>query len=274
MRASLSILVLLAGLGGSVATEPAPAPAAWSYDDLDAVLSRRVSPDGRVDYDGLVADRQRLERFVQALARTSPDSAPELFPARNDRLAYWINAYNALMLLRVVEAWPIESVERILPAHGVFWIERHELGGKRLTLRQLENDVVRGFDEPRIHFAINCASTGCPALRDAAWRPETLEADLEAAARRFIRDPRHVRVAPDGAVVHLSRIFEWYAEDFTRWLDARGLAHPRGVLDYVAPHLPDEDRKRLEPDGVRVEWIEYDWSINAAPPRSAYPGSG
>jgi hypothetical protein len=264
MRASLSILLLLAASGGALADEPAPAAAVWSYDDLGAVLRRYVGPDGLVDYDGLAQDAEPLERFVDALARTSPDSAAGLFPGREDRLAYWINAYNALMLRRVVRAWPVASVREIKPLYGVFWMEHHVLGGRRLTLRGLENGVIRErFDEPRIHFAINCASAGCPALRNAAWRPESLEEDLEAAARRFIRDHRNVRFDRDGTLAHLSRIFDWYEKDFTRWLDARGIPHPHGVLDYVVRFLSPEDREGLDLDGIRVQWIEYDWSINA-----------
>lgn len=250
------------GLGwlGSAAAE------SWSYADLDSVLQRYVSEDGRVDYPGLVGDHGPLDRFVEALARSSPDNRPELFPTEADRLAYWMNAYNALMLARVVQAWPVESVKKIKPLYGVFWAERHTLGGERWTLRGLENKVIRKrFRDPRIHFAINCASAGCPALPRLAWRPETLEVDLEAAARRFVADPEKVLVDEEAKVIRLSSIFKWFEEDFTGWLADRGIDHPNGVLDYVAIYLPEERRARFDPSRFRVVWMEYDWGINLHP---------
>jgi hypothetical protein len=220
-----------------------------------------------VDYEGLTRDRAALDRFVEALGRSSPDSHPGLFPTAADRLAYWMNAYNALMLGRVVDAWPVGSVREIKMAYGVFWMEKHTLGGQRRTLRGLENKIIRRrFGDPRIHFAINCASAGCPALPRRAWRPETLEADLEAASRRFIADPDNVRIDRESGVIHLSEIFKWFTEDFTDWLDGRGIQYANGVVDYVWRYLPEQQREGLDPAQLRIKWIDYDWSINAAPP--------
>ncbi len=228
----------------------------WTYDDLDYVLEQHVSAEGRVDYAGLVGDSTRLERFVEALGRVSPDSHAGLFPTRDDRLAYWINAYNALMLKRVVDAWPIDSIKQIKPAFGVFWLESHRLGGKSFSLRKLENRIIRRrFKEPRIHFAINCASAGCPALRNRAWRPETLEADLEDAAAAFMRDPRNVQIDREQGAVRLSSIFKWFEGDFTMSPQIPEL------LDYVARYHP-ELQGRDPGDPLRVEWVDYDWSLN------------
>jgi hypothetical protein len=244
--------------------------AAWDDADLDRVLGRYVDDEGFVDYEGLVAHRAPLDRYVEALGRTSPDSDPDRFPTREDRLAYWMNAYNALMLHRVVEAWPIGSVREIRAAYGVFWREKHRLGGEKWTLRGLENKIIRDrFDEPRIHFAINCASRGCPALPRRAWRPETLDADLEAAARRFVADESNVRFDFERRVVELSSIFKWFDKDFTRWLDARGIEPRHGVLTWVVRYLPEPAGGVEWPsadalDDWTVEWIPYDWSVNVS----------
>jgi len=164
-RWAVVLPVLLAVVPATAGTDTA-----FPYDDLDAVLDRHVSDDGLVDYDSLSGDRGPLDRFVAALGRVSPDNHPERFDSDEARLAYWMNAYNALMLRRVVDAWPIASVKKIKPAYGVFWMEKHDLGGERWTLRGLENKVIRDrFDEPRIHFGINCASASCPALPRRAW---------------------------------------------------------------------------------------------------------
>jgi hypothetical protein len=261
-RTPWAILSILVSLASSSLVE---AGFAWSYDDFDYVLEGYVSPEGLVDYEGLTSDRTALDRFVEALGRTSPDSHPDLFTTEAERLAYWMNAYNALMLKRVVDAWPIDSVRQIKPVYGVFWMEKHTLGGERWTLRGLENKIIRRrFRDPRIHFAINCASTGCPALPTRAWRPDTLDADLDKATRRFIANPDKVWIDREAGVIHLSRIFEWFTEDFTGWLDGRGIAHTNGVLDYVLRYLPEGQRVGLDTARFEVEWIDYDWSVNDA----------
>ncbi len=234
----------------------------WSYADLDAVLTRFVTADGRVDYDALLDNRAPLDRFVDRLGAVSPETHPELFPSQADRLAYWMNAYNALMLRRVVEAWPVESVRAIRPLYGVFWMERHRLGSHRTTLRSMENKIIRGrFRDPRIHFAINCASTGCPALPNRAWRGETLDDDLDLAARRFINDPRHVRYEAQRNLLQLSKIFDWFEGDFVDWPAGAG---PGGALDrFIARYLTSSPAWGEGP-APPIEWIPYDWSINAA----------
>jgi hypothetical protein len=238
----------------------------WDYGDLDHVLGRYVDEEGFVDYHGLAQDHARLDRYVEEMARVSPDSDPDRFPTTGDALAYWINAYNALMLRRVVEAWPVASVRDIRALYGVFWRDKHRLGGRKLSLRGLENQIIRErFAEPRIHFAINCASRGCPALSRKAWRAETLEADLDAAARRFIANESNVRFDPERRLVELSSIFRWFDGDFIAWMESSGFEAPRGVLDYVLRYLPAERREAWgDPDDLRVEWIDYDWSINVA----------
>ena len=257
----VALLVLCAVFGWAPAHGE---PTAWSYADLDYVLERYVGDDGRVDYAGLIGDRARLDRYVASLAAVSPDSHPQRFSGDAERLAYWINAYNALMLARVVQAWPIRSVKEIRLAFGVFWLERHELGGTSWSLRGLENKIIRGrFDEPRIHFAINCASAGCPALPRRAFRAETLEADLDHAARRFIGDPRHVRIDRDRGAIHLSRIFKWFEDDFTGWLERRQSERAHGLLDYIKLYLPEEHTRTWDPKHLKIEFLEYDWAINS-----------
>ncbi len=250
-------LVLGPGVGGADAARPA---AEWSDDDLGVVLGRYVDGRGLVDYDAVVRDRAPLDRYVARLAETSPDNRPGLFPSAADRLAYWMNAYNALVLARVVEAWPVGGVREIRPLFGVFWLDRHTVGGKRFTLRGLENDVIRErFGDPRIHVGINCASLGCPPLPRRAWRGATLDADLDAAARRFVADGRYVEIDRDARVLRVSKIFEWFEDDFTGWMERNGLGG--GVAGWIARYLPEE---AAPPDlgSYRIVYREYDWSIN------------
>ena len=153
--------------------------AVFSHDDWDGFLARHVDDEGRVDYAAAGQDRDDLDRYLRALAEVSPDSAPERFPEEADRLAYWINAYNATVIDRVLAHHPIASVQdvrapwlfRWLPAGaGFFVFERFSLGGRKTQLYALENGLIRKrFAEPRIHFALNCASTSCPRLPAEAF---------------------------------------------------------------------------------------------------------
>ena len=254
------------------ATVPAAPP--FSHADLDRVLERFVDERGRVDYAGLQRDPSDVERYYAALAVVSPDSDPALFPTRDERLAYWINAYNGAVLTVVLRYYPIRSVTDVptpFPLSlasdkiGFFYLQRITLGGDTTSLYTVENSVVRArFDEPRVHFALNCASGGCPRLPRRAFSPAELDRQLDDEARRFFAEERNLRFDHDARVVHLSSILDWYADDFTGWYEQQ---HPRSdatLLDYVALYVAPE--RRGEIDRARryeVRFVPYDWALNA-----------
>lgn len=209
------------------------------------VLSKRVDEEGLVDYVGLAAAPAALERFVAWLGAVGPTSRPALFPTRADRLAYYLNAYNALTLFNVLRRWPLGSVND--EPFEFFVSTCFLLDGKETSLLALENDLIRPqFKEPRVHFALNCASRGCPRLPREPFRPDTLKAQLRVEAERFLHDPRHVQ--GQGQSVLLSKIFEWYEEDFTPT-----------PLAWIRAQAPDLDLPR-EPRSV--EFRPYDWGLN------------
>ena len=167
----------LAALLGSCTTIPpsrtadqlGSPPARFSNAAFDVVLRRYVDDRGLVDYAGLQAQPAPLNHYYDLVAAYSPDNAPPLFPTRNDALAYWINAYNAAVMRTVLEYYPIASVGDVdgwLPGKaGFFVLQRLTFGGETGSLYDLENTVIRGrYHEPRVHFALNCASRGCPRL--------------------------------------------------------------------------------------------------------------
>ncbi len=235
----------------------------FDYASLERLLATYVDA-GFVNYAGLKQNRADLDKVVSEMARTSPDNAPAVFPTREAQLAYWINAYNAEVLRVVVDHYPTSSITRIgLIPFGAFFIQRIELGGKKLTLRGLENGVIRDrFHDARIHFAINCASRSCPPLARHAYQPEKLEAQLEDAARAFINDDRQVTLDEAGGRVVLSKIFDWYASDFKEAYAAR-YHRGGGVTDYLKVYLTPERRKILEKlSGAKVTYHDYDWGLN------------
>ena len=198
----------------------------FSHADFDRFLRRHVDAAGRIDYVRVLTDRADLDRYRAALAKTSPDRDPERFSTEAARLAYWLNAYNASVIGLVLDHYPISSVQdvrapwlfRFLPAGAGFFVFRGvTLGGRRTTLYGVENRIIRRrFSDPRVHFALNCASASCPRLPAEAFLPERLEEQLARETEFFLSDPHHVRLDAKAKILFLSSIFEWYENDFVR----------------------------------------------------------
>jgi len=225
----------------------------FPHEVLDAILRARVDDRGRVDYKALKADRKDLERYVFALGEHSPRSSPDYFPTDADKLAYWINAYNALVLYAVTERPAMKSV--IDDKTDFFYFTEYKLGNDKLSLYKLENEVVRkDFNEPRIHMALNCASGGCPELPAEAFFPDRLEAQLTREVTEFCAHPEKVRMKGDAAEV--SEIFSFYPDDFV----AAG-----GPVAFCRKWGND-----ALAEGATHTFIPYDWSLNAQPGKALF----
>jgi hypothetical protein len=249
----------------------------FPHAELDRVQQRFVDERGRVDYPALAADRGDLDTYYRRLAAVSPHSHPERFPRPVDEITYWINAYNASALVAVLEAWPIDSIGDIRPPlvlrpvlwgrsamAGFFFFRKVVLGGETISLLDLENEVIRPYGDPRIHFAINCASIGCPRLPRRAFSADGLDAELDRETRRFFADPEKLRIDPDARTVHLSSILDWFEGDFTGWLEQQGAGESPTLLDYVRRYVSAERKTELDrAQDYDVSFIEYDWGLNA-----------
>lgn len=218
---------------------------------LARVLERVATPSG-VDYAALRADHADLDAYRTQLARAPVPASGAA------RMAHFINAYNAWTLALVVDHLPADRAAwsgwsiRSLGA-GVLSVWRRftfELGGKRLSLDQVEHEILRKLGDPRIHFALNCASRSCPALAATPYLARTLERDLERATERFLRDPTQLRVVGDA--VQVNPILDWFAADFE---SAGGV---RAFLEARLPEGPTRDRLR---EG-RLAFFDYDWRLN------------
>ncbi|MCE9673299.1 DUF547 domain-containing protein [Myxococcus stipitatus] len=211
----------------------------FNYLGYERVL-RHVQPDGDVDFSSMGRERQELDRFVRSLATFSPHSRPEVFATPEDALAYWLNAYHALVLQQVVDGYPyLESVEQ--PWLGrFFWGRSWPVGGTRMTLWSLRHRVLgREFADPRVHLALFDGTRGGPPLGGSHFQPEFLDAQLNEASRRFVGDKRNVRLDRD--TVHLARLFDTYREDF---LAALPEGRRSTVLQFVWAFLPDTCEER------------------------------
>ena len=249
-----ALLAAVLALGACAATVPAPpieAPATAPTAAWASVLERFVDERGRVDFERLARDRGDLDRYVAWVYAVGPNNSPALFPTRADVLAYHLNAYNALAMYNVLE----DGIPATLAGPKkveFFALRRLRVGGEALSLYDYENRVIRALGEPRVHFALNCMVAGCPRLPRAPFEAATLEAVLERGTRAFFAEPRNVAPDPARRVVRLSELLDFYPEDF--------LAQAPSLVAYVNRY-----RSPPIPDGYRVEFIPYDWTINRQP---------
>jgi len=243
-RLTSTLLATLAGGLLLAATTDASAAGTFSYSDLNTVLFKYVSPSGLVDYKGIIADPTAFNSFIAAVGKESPASNAAAFPTTNDKLAYYINAYNAFAIKGVIDRPGIKNVDSV--KLGFFVTTQYTYGGATINLYNLENKV-REYGDPRVHFALNCQSYGCPRLPNSVFDPAKLDAQLDGYTKEFVTNTKKVNVDSAG-VAHLSHIFDWYAKDFT----AAG-----GAVAFINAHGGSI------PANAKVEWIPYDWTLSA-----------
>lgn len=241
-----------------------------SHARFDALLKTIVVatpgvPATRVKYAALKANPAPLESYVESLAAVTPAQARAF--TRDERLAFLINAYNAQTLSLVTRNYPVASIRRIGGLFQSPWKIRFiDLLGEKRSLDDVEHTLIRkNFDEPRIHFAVNCASKGCPALRADAYAARSLDSQLEEAACAFLADSRENRYEPSSHTLHLSSIFKWYGEDFEKAVQS-DQAGQTGAVAFAVNRMPlaDADKARIKAAPPKVKYVDYDWSLNAA----------
>ena len=218
-----------------------------------------------VHYTALRRDSEDLEAYIELLHSYSPEKDPDAFPTRDDRLAYWINAYNAFVIKGVVDNYPTDSVLSIKMLKGFFWMIKFNAGGVKYSLKQIEDDIIREkFKEPRIHFSLNCASLGCPRLETKAYLAHNLEGRLEESARYFINEERNVKIDVENRIVCLSSIFDWYGGDFRDWYKENFNVEDAHILDYIKLYIADDKKEKIEfaKDNYKIKYYKYDWGLN------------
>jgi hypothetical protein len=236
----------------------------FSYADYDRLVSRYVDGRGRVDYSGVKKDLAVLKGFTDQLAATSPENMPELFAGEDERKRYYLTAYNAYVLFYAASAYPDKHA--LWAKLGWFKNKDIVLGGRRLTLNDLEHNIIRKkFLDPRIHFYLNCGANSCPPLKARAIAENATDLELEESARTFINDSSNVRFDAGSRTLHLSKIFDWYKDDFINYLRARrGLARPH-ISQYISLYLTGpaaEALAGLRPSEIRIKHLDYDKGLN------------
>lgn len=210
-----------------------------SHASFDNYLKKYVSRSGSVDYSSMKSDYQPLKDYLGELAKSTPKSDW----SRDEKLAYWINAYNAFTIDLILSNYPVSKITD-LDGGSPWKVSRIELEEKKYSLDQIENKIIRPqFQEPRIHFAVNCAAKSCPTLMNGAFLPSKLSSQLEQQTKKFINNSSFNKISEDS--VEVSKIFEWYSEDF---------GNLKAFLNkYSTQKIADE---------TKIEFIDYDWSLN------------
>lgn len=235
----------------------------FNYDDYTNLLKTYVNDGGLVNYQGLQANRKPLDRFVAAISAV----ASETYQSWNDKtkLAFLINAYNALTLQSIIDRHPLpKSIKDI---SGVWNRRKFQVAGAAKTLDNIEHDTIRkDFNEPRIHLALVCAAISCPPLLNEPYLPEKLDAQLNDRVRKFIASPHGFKLDRTQDRVELSSIYKWYGED---WITSYGIndkftgsKKERAVLNFLSRYLTVEARKYLEAGNYQIRYLDYDWSLN------------
>ncbi len=239
-RPEFRTLILLALLFGTYPATAEPDLVAWNS------LLRAAVSEGYVDYT-LWDDNPLFDSLVEQVAATDTSAM-----SREEKLVFYINAYNILAAKGILDG---SSPGGLLGRFVYFKRDKYNVAGERISLHQLEHERLRPLKEPRIHFAIVCASRSCPLLQSEAFTLEKLDEQLDSAATGFINDPQRNRFDTGERRAELSRIFDWFEGDF---------AEAAGSLQaYLAPFVENEKAKALlEQEAFDMDYIDYDWNLN------------
>jgi len=220
------------------------------------LLKRYVDDDGMVNYQAWEEspeDRAALKRYLGALSRADAQTPA----SKQGKLAFWINAYNALTVHGILEVYPTTSIRKhtaVAFGYNIWKDLLLPVGEEKYSLNDIEHEVLRKLNEPRIHFAIVCASIGCPRLRNGAYSPDTLEAQLADNTRDFFSRSRNLRIDHQRQIIYVSSILDWFSEDFG--------TTPQEGLARLSKYMPDKAARFVQQGRFSVRYLHYDWSLN------------
>jgi hypothetical protein len=258
------MMAALVGCGSSEKKpEVAPKPFNPTYANYAAVLQEYVQGE-LVDYSSLASHREGLDLFIAELAGLSSQEYSTM--NRHQQMALWINAYNGITLRSIIDHYPVKSIKDI---DGVWNEKEWDVAGRKVTLNGIENDILRPqYQDPRIHFALNCASIGCPPLPGQPFLPSELEQQLDQVAASFVNNPTRTRFDADKALIHTSELFTWFEEDFITGSqptekDQHLSQIDNAVLGFLRTYADEELTGKLDSvEKWSLVYESWDWSLN------------
>ncbi len=241
-------LMLLVGLSSCKVADYSSTSKPVSHAIWDSLLRKNVNEAGFVDYKGFIQDSLKFNEYLGLLANNHPN---EKNWSKDERLAYWINAYNAFTVKLIMDHYPVESIKDIkngIPFVNTVWdIKFIKIEDATYDLNNIEHGIIRPkFKDFRIHFAVNCASYSCPKLLNRAFTGDKLDAQLDQAARDFLADPTKNVLTKNE--VQLSKILYWYRGDFKKY---------KNIIDFVNAYGPMPVNR-----DAKVTHLPYQWSLN------------
>jgi hypothetical protein len=252
-----------------------PEKKGFDYSEFAETLKINVDDVGMVNYRKLKAEPQKLRAFVIELENLDRKDFDKW--SDNEKIAFWLNAYNALTLKVIIDNYPIKSSffrSRIYPKNSIRQIAgvwdkiKFRVMGQNLTLGHIEHKILRmKFDEPRIHMAMVCAAFGCPPLRNEPYIGDKLQEQLDDQARRFLTNPEKFKIASADSRIYLSPIFKWFAADFIKKHGpensiGRHNKEESAVLNFIASYLDKVRKDYVLAGKFKIKYLKYDWSLN------------
>lgn len=242
------VLSVCMSLGSMVLAGSAHAESAVD-DSLYGELLKKYVIDGVVNYQGFKNEEDKLDRYLKI-----PENVNSKTLSHDQQFAFYINAYNAWTIKLILSGYPgIKSIKDLGNIFRSPWKKKIcRIDGGIITLDDIEHKILRPrFRDPRVHFAIVCASKGCPPLISEPYRGEVLNQQLDNSARAFINNPERNRL--EGNILYVSSIFKWFAEDFND-----------DIIGFFRKYVPDDVKSKLERtrDSIKIKYLSYDWSLN------------
>ena len=254
------LLTILLAVVFSVALQ---AQANLDYTEFDRLTKTHVNAQGLVNYAALQKELPALESFINQLSTLSPDSHPQRFADDNEKLRYFLTAYNAWVLYVVTKAYPKKDT---LWGKLLFKDKPIKLGGQDSSLDKLEHGVIRKrFADPRVHFYLNCAARSCPPLPQGAIPEGKTDEWLTAAARKFINNPKYVSFDPTTNKLRISKIFDWFADDFLTHLKTKQNQPAPHIVQFLLLYAEGELKAALTNTPlkeIKVSYFDYDRKLN------------
>jgi hypothetical protein len=229
----------------------------FDHSKFDHILKTYVDAEGRVDYNGIAGD-PAFREYMTSLENAKADHL-----SRDGQLAFWINAYNAVTIDKVIKWKPKKSVRetfvpRVWTGTKFFTSRQNTVAGQRLSQDDIEHEILRKkFKDPRIHFAIICASSGCPILPQIAYTAENVQSRLEEETRKYLHSKRGLQIDYVENTMKLSKLFDWFAGDFK--------SKSGSVANFIKPYL-DQRAVAFLDRMPKLSYIPYDWALNAKEP--------
>lgn len=245
------------------------------YSSYNKVLVNFVDSTGMVDYKNLKSQRTDLDAFLKSIAEFDSNEYNSWTDA--EKIAFYINVYNAITLKSIIDNYPIQyggifsrlkfPQNSIRQISGVWDRVEHQVMKNSVTLNDIEHNILRKqFNEPRIHMALVCASMSCPSLRNEPFIALKLNDQLNDQSRLFFSNPQKFKIDRNSNKVYLSKIFDWYGQDFQEPFKTSQYKNVnekyRSILNFSSQYLSDTDVQYLQSQSYTIEFLDYDWSLN------------